>query len=103
MSKPDNDLLEAMRSLILPSNETEDRKTSRPREIPSEKGLPTDLEKLFLTPSQTFSEEWLNKLQQYPSYFTVRLLIRIEAGINLLNLIHYSHWEQRYHDHEFDS
>jgi hypothetical protein len=59
-----NELLDAMRSVTLPPNDLKQSNISTDNVVPSKDDLEIDLEKLFLTPNQRFSTEWLNKLQQ---------------------------------------
>ena len=44
-----------------------DERKPRKRVIPADDELRAQLEEEFLAPSHTFSTEWLNKLQRYPS------------------------------------
>ena len=59
-----DELLDAMRSLTLPSNDIKGSKPIAESKLLSKESEEEDLEKLFLTPNQRFSDEWLNKLQQ---------------------------------------
>lgn len=59
----DAELLEAMGKLTLPPDNLDEEKADKPSSDLSTVGL----EKLFLSPEQRFSDEWLNKLQQYSS------------------------------------
>ena len=57
-------LLDAMRSLTLRSNDIKGSKSIDESKSSSKESEEENLEKLFLTPNQRFSDEWLNKLQQ---------------------------------------
>lgn len=59
-----DDLLDAMRSLTLRSNDIKGSKSIAKSKLLSKESDEVDLERLFLTPNQRFSDEWLNKLQQ---------------------------------------
>jgi len=62
MAGGDVELIDAMRSITLSSSTAA---SSRPG-VRKNKQDKVDLEKLFLTPDNRLSAEWLNKLQQYP-------------------------------------
>lgn len=69
---PENDLIGAIQALSctnLPDDDgwidsVLDQRQPRKRAKPGDGELRKQLEKDFLTPSQVFSSEWLNKLQQ---------------------------------------
>jgi len=61
----DVELLEAMSKLNLPQDDTYKMGSSSDTQQPSTDMSTAELEKLFLSPDQRFSDEWLNKLQQY--------------------------------------
>jgi len=61
----DVELLEAMGKLTVPPDDTSEMKSSSNTQKPSTDKSTAELEKLFLSPRQRFSDEWLNKLQQY--------------------------------------
>lgn len=67
----DAELLEAMGKLTLPPDNSDEGKANKP----SLDSSTVELEKLFLSPDQRFSDEWLNKLQQSSStaYHTLTL------------------------------
>jgi hypothetical protein len=61
------DLIQAMTAVALPNQHAEAQTEELPRRA--------DLEQLFLSPSKQFSEEWLNKLQEFspaPSSLTTQ-------------------------------
>ena len=61
----DVELLKAMSELTLPPDDSHEMKSSSDTQRSSTDKSTTELEKLFLSPEQRFSDESLNKLQQY--------------------------------------
>ena len=65
MSHSENEeLLEAMKSVMLPPAERNESNSSVLNRISSTEDEEANLERLFLTPNQRFSEDWLKKLQE---------------------------------------
>jgi hypothetical protein len=97
----DVELLKAMSELSLPPDDANEMKSSSDTQKPSTDMSTAELEKMFLSPDQRFSDEWLNKLQQYaiPSHG----VDKIDAGINHSNTSLFLCSEQRYHAPESDS
>lgn len=93
-------LLEAMAKLTLPpESPNEDVSDGSYKDSST-----AELEKLFLSPDQRFSDEWLNKLQQYSSSTTTtRPTNLLDAGISPSSMTLFSCWEQHYHVPEYDS
>lgn len=58
-------LLKAMEAVSLPLGDAEKKSNPPSKKETSEESLESELERLYLAPDQQFSEEWLNKLQQY--------------------------------------
>ena len=61
----DVELLKAMSELTLPPDDANEMKSLSDTQMSSTDKSTAELEKLFLSPDQRFSDEWLNKLQQY--------------------------------------
>ena len=65
MSTDDHDaLLEAMAAVTLTDDVPNGTLKHNDEEMSTEE-MHAELEKMFLTPNQQFSDDWLNKLQQY--------------------------------------
>ena len=60
----DIELLKAMSKLTLPPDDANEMESSSDTQRSSTDESAAELEKLFLSPDQRFSDEWLNKLQQ---------------------------------------
>jgi hypothetical protein len=95
-----NKLLNAMKSLSLTSKDTETTLLTAEKSTPSTEQIHAELEEMFLTPNQQFSEHWLNKLQQSPP---TKFNLTIDDGKSHSNSIHYLWWVPLFHDHEYGS
>jgi hypothetical protein len=97
----DIELLKAMSKLTLPLDDANEMESSSDTQRSSTDESAGELEKLFLSPDQRFSDEWLNKVQQssHQSLHTNPL----DAGINHSSMTLFLCSEQRYHDPESDS
>jgi hypothetical protein len=93
-------LLKAMEAVALPLNDVGKKRNLLNNEEPSEEDLESELERLYLAPDQKFSEEWLNKLQQYMPVKIFAYYLT-DDGICHSSLIHCSCPARQYHDHEY--